>query len=133
MKAIDSMWFNSLQGHFGFVIGENEMGARRLYSGVVSGLDQKADEQAILNWGNKVNIGIMEDLIARTKKEETYTCPKCEKISHNPEDRKHKYCGACHTSEPYCFGLIKTMSPTLPATLCGECSYYNKCVERASL
>ena len=68
MKAIDSMWFNTMQGAFGFVVGENEMGERKLYAGVVSGLDQKADEQAILSWGNKVNIGMMEGLIAKTKK-----------------------------------------------------------------
>lgn len=68
MKVIDSMWFNTLQGHFGFVVGENERGERNLYAGVVSGLDQKADEQAILDWGAKVNIGMMKGLIAKTKK-----------------------------------------------------------------
>ena len=68
MKVIDSMWFNTVQGTFGFVIGENEMGERKLYAGVVSGCDQKADEQAILEWGSKVNIGMMEALIAKTKK-----------------------------------------------------------------
>ena len=54
MKVIDSMWFSTMQGNFGLVVGENEMGARRIYAGVVSGLDQKADEQAILDWGNKL-------------------------------------------------------------------------------
>lgn len=68
MKAIDSYWVNTIQGAFGFVVGENEMGERKLYAGVVSGLDQKTDEQAILDWGNKVNIGMMEGLIAKTKK-----------------------------------------------------------------
>ncbi len=68
MKVIDSIWFSTIQGHFGFVIGENERGERKLYAGVVSGLDQQADEQAILDWGNKVNIGMMEGLIAKTKK-----------------------------------------------------------------
>ena len=67
MKAIDSMWFNSLQGSFGFVLGENEVGKRTLYAGVAKGLDQKTDEQEILSWGNKVNIGMMESLIAKTK------------------------------------------------------------------
>jgi len=62
------MWFNTLQGTFGFVVGENEMGERKLYAGVARGLDQEADEQAILSWGNKVNIGMMEGLIAETKK-----------------------------------------------------------------
>ena len=68
MKVIDSMWFSTVLGQFGFVVGENEMGERKLYAGVVSGRDQKADEQAILSWGNKVNIGMMEGLIAKTKK-----------------------------------------------------------------
>lgn len=68
MKVIDSMWFNTIQGAFGFVIGENEMtGERKLYAGVCSGQDQSADEQTILSWGNKVNIGLMEGLIARVK------------------------------------------------------------------
>lgn len=67
MKAIDSMWFNTLQGTFGFVLGENETGERKLYAGVASGRDQEADEQTILSWGNKVNIGMMEGLIAKTK------------------------------------------------------------------
>ncbi len=68
MQVIDSMWFNTIQGSFGFVVGENERGERKLYAGVVSGLDQKVDEQAILSWGNKVNIGMMEGLIAKTKR-----------------------------------------------------------------
>ena len=68
MKVIDSMWFNTLQGSFGFVVGENEMGERALFGGVASGLDQKADEQEILSWGNKVNIGMMKGLIAKTKR-----------------------------------------------------------------
>ncbi len=68
MKVVDSIWFNTIQGNFGFVLGENEMGERKLYAGVVSGFDQKADEEAILSWGNKVNIGMMESLIAKTKK-----------------------------------------------------------------
>ena len=69
MKAIDSMWFITLQGTFGFVVGENDVGKRQLYAGVVIGLDQQLDEQAILDWGNKVNLGMMEGLIAKTRRE----------------------------------------------------------------
>jgi len=69
MKVIDSMWFNTIQGAFGFVVGEKEKGERRLYAGVARGLDQSADEQAILSWGHRVNIGMMESLIAKTKRE----------------------------------------------------------------
>lgn len=68
MKAIDSMWFNTMQGNFGLVVGENEMGERKLYGGIAIGLDQEADEQAILSWGNKTNIRLLEGLIAKTKK-----------------------------------------------------------------
>lgn len=68
MKAIDSMWFNTLQGNFGFVIGEDETtGERRLYAGVCSNISQEDDERMILEWGNKVSLGMMESLIARTK------------------------------------------------------------------
>ena len=67
MKAIDSMWFNSLQGSFAVVLGENEIGKRTLYAGVAKGLNQKADEQEILSWGTEVNIDTMKALIAKTK------------------------------------------------------------------
>jgi len=67
VKVIDSMWFTTLQGQFGFVVGENEMGERKLYAEVVDGFDQKADEEELLSWGNKVNIGMMEGLIAKMK------------------------------------------------------------------
>jgi len=68
MKVIDSIWFNATHGSIGFVVGENERGERKLYAGVVDGLDQRADEQLVLTWGAKVNIGMMEGLIAKTKK-----------------------------------------------------------------
>lgn len=68
MKVIDSMWFNTLQGSFGFVVGEDEKtGKRQLYAGVAHGHDQKLDEQLILSWGNKVNLELMEGLIKRTR------------------------------------------------------------------
>ena len=70
MKVIDSMWFYTMQGSFGFVVGENDLGERKLYAGVCSELDQGRDEKAILSWGNKVNIGMMEGLIVKTKEGE---------------------------------------------------------------
>lgn len=71
MKAIDSVWFNTLQGSFGIVVGENETtGERKLYAGVVEGHSQEFDEQQILSWGNKVNISMLKGLIARTVKKE---------------------------------------------------------------
>ena len=69
MRIIDSMWFNTLQGSFGFVVGEDEItGERELYAGVCRGSDQSADEQLVLSWGNKINTSAMQGLIARTKK-----------------------------------------------------------------
>ena len=75
MKVIDSMWFSTAQGCFGFVVGEKEAGERKLYAGVVDGFDQELDELAILSWGNKVNIGLMEGLIAKTKKSKGEVMP----------------------------------------------------------
>lgn len=31
--------------------------------------------------------------------DEGYRCPKCGKVSHHPEDLKHRYCAACHEFE----------------------------------
>ena len=68
MKVIDSIWFNTTRGNFGLVVAENDRGERKLYGGVVTGSDQKADEQEILSWGNKVNISLIEGMIAKVKK-----------------------------------------------------------------
>lgn len=31
-----------------------------------------------------------------------FTCPRCSRTSHHPEDERHGYCGACHwwTGDP---------------------------------
>ena len=70
MKAIDSLWFNTRQGSFGFVLGENERGERKLYAGIVRGHDQQADEQELLSWGNKVSIDRMKGLIDQLTRRE---------------------------------------------------------------
>jgi hypothetical protein len=31
----------------------------------------------------------------------SYTCPKCGRTSHNPEDALHRYCGHCHIFEEF--------------------------------
>jgi predicted RNA-binding Zn-ribbon protein involved in translation (DUF1610 family) len=36
------------------------------------------------------------DRLAEATKPKTFTCPKCGAVSHNPNDVKEKYCGACH-------------------------------------
>lgn len=28
----------------------------------------------------------------------SFTCPKCFRTSHHPEDERHRYCGRCHES-----------------------------------
>lgn len=28
-----------------------------------------------------------------------YTCPVCQKVSHNPHDEAERYCGRCHRYE----------------------------------
>lgn len=67
MKVIDSMWCSTSMGVFGLVVGENKRGERKLYGGIVSGFDQKTDEQAILDWGSKVSLILLEGLIAKVK------------------------------------------------------------------
>jgi len=67
MKVIDSLWFNTFHGSFGFVIGENKRGERKLYAGVVSGLNREVNEQTILDYGSRVNISMMEGLIAKVR------------------------------------------------------------------
>jgi len=63
------MWVNTAQGNFGIILAEDETtGERKLYAGVAAGFDQQADEQAILSWGNKVNLGMLGGLLARAGK-----------------------------------------------------------------
>jgi len=65
-EVIDSMWSNTAQGSFGIILAEDKTtGERKLYAGVAVGLDQQADEQAILSWGNEVNLGMLASLLAR--------------------------------------------------------------------
>jgi hypothetical protein len=37
----------------------------------------------------------------------SFTCPKCGAVSHNPNDVREKYCGACHLF----FGEVETGMP----------------------
>ena len=82
------MWFNTAQGSFGIILAEDETtGERKLYAGVAAGFDQQADEQAILSWGNKVNIGLLEGLIAKTKKATTTEVLETLRAQHQAIDR----------------------------------------------
>jgi hypothetical protein len=40
------------------------------------------------------------DRLAEATKPKTFTCPKCSAVSHNPNDVKERYCGACHEFFP---------------------------------
>lgn len=32
----------------------------------------------------------------------SYSCPRCGRTSYNPNDRRERYCGACHRFEDEC-------------------------------
>lgn len=71
LKALDSIWFNNGQGVYGIVLGEDTItGGRRLYAGIASGLNQSDDEKAILSWGNKVNAGMLRNLLSKVTEED---------------------------------------------------------------
>lgn len=36
------------------------------------------------------------DRLAEATKAKTFTCPKCNRVSHNPNDARERYCGACN-------------------------------------
>lgn len=68
MKVIDSMWFNSLRGSFGFVLAEDEIiGERAIYAGIVSGADQEEDQKFLISSGARVNIPMLENLVSKLK------------------------------------------------------------------
>ena len=67
MKVIESLWFSSLQGACGLVVGENDRGKRKIYGGPARGLDQGTDERQILDWGNRVNVGMLESLLSKVR------------------------------------------------------------------
>lgn len=52
MNLIDAIWFTSLRGTVGIVIGEDEVtGKRKAYVGIGDGFDEKVDAEHILEWG----------------------------------------------------------------------------------
>lgn len=70
LNAVDSIWFNTIMGHFGLVLAEDTVtGERKLYGGVCSGLDQTLDEMAIMAWGNKVNAGMLQAILNKVTAE----------------------------------------------------------------
>ena len=67
MKVIDAIWFSSVHGHCGLVLGENDRGERKIYGGPARGLDQGTDERQILAWGNRANIGMLESFLVKAR------------------------------------------------------------------
>ncbi|KKK88820.1 hypothetical protein LCGC14_2739320 [marine sediment metagenome] len=80
MKVIDVIWFNSRFGACGLVVAENEGGERKIYGGVVLGLDPRADKHELRSWGNKVDIEKLEGFIAKAKVNEPEPKPVKEEL-----------------------------------------------------
>ncbi len=80
MKVIDVIWFNSRFGTCGFVVAENERGERKIYAGVVLGLDPTADKHEIRSWGNKVDIEKLKVFLAKAKVNEPEPQPVKEEL-----------------------------------------------------
>ena len=54
MKVIETLWFTNLKGCIGIVVVEEDVtGDRKAYIGVVDGLNEQTDREALLAWGNK--------------------------------------------------------------------------------
>jgi hypothetical protein len=65
----------------------------------------------------------------------SYTCPRCGMVSHNPNDEKHRYCGACHEFEhdefvcTSCGRMIISIPPVdPPPTRCAVCQHLEEFV-----
>jgi len=57
MKVIDSLWFTNMKGTVGIVILEEDVtGDRKAYIGMVEGLDEQTDREALLAWGNPFSL-----------------------------------------------------------------------------
>ena len=72
LKVLDSIWFNTLRGSFGIVLAENlTTGERKIYAGIVDGLDEETDERALLDWGSKVNLDMLGNILAKARGKES--------------------------------------------------------------
>ena len=57
MKVIDTLWFTNIKGTAGLVILEEDVtGDRKAYIGVVDGLNEQTDREALLAWGNRFSL-----------------------------------------------------------------------------
>ena len=56
MNLIDAIWFTTIAGTVGIVIGEDELtGKRQAYVGIGAGSDERADADYILEWGGRLD------------------------------------------------------------------------------
>lgn len=63
MKIKGAYWFSGMNFHIGIVVGEDEFtGAHKGYIGTVSGLDEEADTQHIVERGSPVSPAVMDEI-----------------------------------------------------------------------
>lgn len=57
----------------------------------------------------------------------SFTCPRCHRTSHHPDDAKHGYCGACHEfTGPQTAGMLQVWDRTVAGHCpmgCGQTLY----------
>lgn len=41
------------------------------------------------------NTDLCHECYQQHLRDELFTCPNCHRTSYNPNDKKHRYCGAC--------------------------------------
>lgn len=71
MKIIETLWFSSMYGFIGIVLGEDAIsGERKAYIGPHRGQDEKVDQEFIASGGAKFTRAHAEQLLAHFKKEE---------------------------------------------------------------
>ena len=65
MKIIHDLWFNTIRGSAGIVVGEDEnTGERKLYVGVGSGQSLERDQQEVVHWGTKLSLERLDEVRA---------------------------------------------------------------------
>ena len=63
MKIIHDLWFNTLLGSAGIVVGEDEnTGERKLYVGVGSGQSLERAQQEVVRWGTKLSLERLDEI-----------------------------------------------------------------------
>ncbi len=69
MKIIDTLWFTGTTGVVGIVVGDDETtGKRKGFIGLASGIDEKADTDHIVSWGNPFTLDAAKQLVGLLEK-----------------------------------------------------------------